>query len=531
MPKREYYCPVEGEKFQKYADMDDHMTTKHPRDKIVPPDLDQTIRELGLKPEQERRLREQVQLQPPTPDPDEGVGWKPPAPPHNAPPGGAGRAAGAAGARVEWPLGKVEPRRSPVWGRLKRALELIRMNSEVKDAIWTMFTEEPVHYNNPTTMHSMMVNLGADAHKAHWLVQEAFKLTQTPEYGYPPAATYAYAEPSGPRSASSSSGSKTDEAGEIHELNREMNRAMMRWAMFLFQFRTMSQTLGPMMGGAGDRVPVLRMNPDGSPAKGEDGNYIFDHVPATRDAVQVGLQKAESVDPMKLATALQDSFGRGMDAMSKAIEFATPRQGGGASIEQWVDRTLALQSKVHDKDLEAVKAQWSAIREVSSEREKMLMQQLESLTPERQAETIKKWKSLGLLNVGDNLQATELQMKWEIAKMKRQDEKEVAMAQAQAQAVQAEADSRKFENLMNLATKTVTDAVKPVTSAIGDGLRARVSGQAPQNPAPAGNPQPQLPDFSSMTPEQRSAYRSNIARARELAAEAESRINAADNQG
>lgn len=289
---------------------------------------------------------------------------------------------------------------------------------------------------------------------------------------------------------------------------QEMVRGMMSSVNAAMRTRVMLQAFGPVLSPQAqiqDMVPRPRIGSDGKPVLDEQGTPLVDWVPMSPRGQQVAdmmqrFDRGESVDPMKLATAMMDIF-------TKGVQFGGgERKGEGVPTQQLLD----MQARIHESQIDTLKAQFGSTEKVFEQEREILKQQFEAMAPERQIEQIEKWKKLGLLG-GDNLEAIKLQLRMRMWETERSDAKDQQMAQAQAQMAESERARQQFHDLIDLGKNALTDALKPVTMAIGDGIRQRVAGAPP--PAPGAPPPPGTqspPDYASMSPEQRAEYRAKL---------------------
>lgn len=90
--------------------------------------------------------------------------------------------------------------------------------------------------------------------------------------------------------------------------------------------------------------------------------------------------------------------------------------------------------------------------------------------------------------------------------------------------------ARNLERLVEIGQTALKEAVKPITDAVGDGLRARIAaGGGPPGPAAQGaTTVPRLPsgepDFDKFTPEQEAAFQENLKQLRAAMSSAEERF-------
>jgi hypothetical protein len=318
---------------------------------------------------------------------------------------------------------------------------------------------------------------------------------------------------------------------------RDLNRAMMRWGLILYQMKTMTQTLG--IGPGGEMIPVLRMTPEGKPVRDEQGSYVFDQVPATRANYQAALRTAEGADPTKLAQGMMDVF-------IKGTEFAKERAAGGG-----LDQIVAVQKDLMEARVEAARAGFDAEREIFKLERGDLMKRLEQQSPEKVVDQMKKWKELGLFG-GDNMEALKLQAQLKMAEWKRQDERELLMAEAQAKAAESGRQGDTMRKLLELGSQAIERAVSPISQAVAQGIQMRSALMPPgptptlgtsapataPGPAPGFGPamqpvmqQPVAPppptDYRAFTQEQRAEIRRRIEEARAILDSQEGQLDAA----
>ncbi len=125
-----------------------------------------------------------------------------------------------------------------------------------------------------------------------------------------------------------------------------------------------------------------------------------------------------------------------------------------------------------------------------------------------------------------DLEKLKLQLRASIYNQERMD-------RIQGEAVASERSTAQLRELIELGRSAITDAVRPLTSAVGDGLRSRIA-NAPLPPQPGvdvGQPQPQeirpIP-FARMSPEQRQDYKKRLAAARRVVDARERELAAAE---
>ena len=350
--------------------------------------------------------------------------------------------------------------------------------------------------------------------------------SQAPQgYGAPPYGGNPYApapaappEPSRERS--------------IEEETQDLVRGMIASANAAMRVRMMMQAIGPVFGGSGSQpavemVPRPRVDEHGQPILDTRGAPVVDWVPTSPRAAEMNdmmrrFDRGETIDPTKFASLMVDMFKTGVQSAAPA----GPASGSPEALMQ-------MQQQIHAANIETLKAQFASTERLFDVERQNFLRQVEQMSPEKQAEQLKKLKELGLSGT-DNLPALQMQLKVHMWEVERAEAKEQAQASAQARALEAQRGRDEFRELVSLGRDSLEKVLAPVTTAVGDGLRQRIAtgggapGAPPEAPPPAAAPASAPLNYATMTPEQRARARAKLAQIRVDVEQTEAALNAAE---
>lgn len=386
------------------------------------------------------------------------------------------------------------PEIPPELRRLRQVLNDVKWNIELKKSLWAEWITLPMDMQkNPRVLFDAMVWRGASPWLANHVVAMVFRSDpysqQWQQWNGPAYQQGAYA--GAVNAPGSSPGQERSEPED--KMDRWMDDLMKQIKM-----RNMTYLMGTAMGGAGQQ-PVLetrvKVGPDGQPFYGVDGKPVIEYIPnslAAMPAAQMigAYQRGEALDPTKMMEVMSNMFKIGIDV---ARQQAPPDNSAAFA---------SMQAQVHEAQLGELRAHFAAQEKSFGAEREIFMKQLDQMSPERQAEQIERWKKAGLFG-GDNLEALKLQMRYDAWKTQRGDEKDKEMARIQASAAQAAEGRAQFRDLIELGKSALTDALKPVTTAVGDGLRDRLAHGVQPAAAPAAQVPQQAPDYSKMSSQER----------------------------
>ena len=420
----------------------------------------------------------------------------------------------------EFGPGRMDAPFPPEWLRLSQALMDVKWDQKAKASLWAEWEQmSPETQRVSNYLYNAMIARGMSPYMANYICQRVYRPDApyvqqgVPYQPYPAyAQTYANA-PNAP--------GQSPEEKEEDKVDRWMDELMK-----MIKMRNMAYLMGTAMGGAG-QAPMIemraKMGPDGQVVYGADGQPQIEYVPhsvAAMPGAQMvsAYQRGDQVDPSKMMQTVMDAFKTGVELTRQQ---APPDTSAAFA---------AMQQQVHEAQLGELKAHFAAQeRSFSAERD-IFLKQLDAMSPEKQAEQMKRWKEAGF-GGGDNLESLKLQMRYDAWKTARQDTKEEKMSQLQARAAEAQEGRAQFRDLIELGKTALTDALKPVTVAIGDGMRERLShpGVPAAAPAPGqGGPQRAV-DPNTMTPQQRQEYLQKLRTFRTKLDEEEQKVVSAEN--